>query len=80
MVLAIDAMLGIGVVFQFLTIPSQSRPGELFSPCSGGHCASPRARAPCSRKGCACPGGALMNLDGSAANIQLQQLETVLRI
>lgn len=47
----IDAMLRAGLVFPFLTIPSQDRPGEPFSPCNRGHCASPRARAACSRKG-----------------------------
>ena len=73
-------MLGVGLVFQFLTIPSLGRPGEPSSPCNGGHCACPRARAPCGRKGRTSPDGALMNLDESAVNSRLQQLETVLQI
>lgn len=76
-VLSIDAMMGVGLVIQVLTIPSQGRLGDSFSPCDGGHCVSPRAGAPCSKKGSASPDCALMNLDGSAVNSWLQQLEMV---
>lgn len=72
MILAIDATLGEGLVFQFLIIPSQSRSGESPSSFNRGHCASFKARALCSRKGHASSDKALMNCDASAVNRQLQ--------
>lgn len=80
MVLAVDAVMGVGLVVHVLTIPSQGRSGEPSSPCNGGHCASPWAGAPCSRKGFASPDGPLVNLDGPAVNSQLLQLETIPQI